>query len=203
MENVFNILKIILPAVTTGLFTFFITKYTYNNNKPLDKIEKAYNRVYYPLYRIVSDKNSDNNINNVIDESKIYFMKYDKYIDISTKRLFKLLSECNKEAKKRSIYRSFKDNIYNRNSCLRRRLGYLEPSFAELYKYSTPSTKSLFRITIEFCVIYITLILCSITMNKLNIVFSISTSIFFIFLIVIICEIIWCLLRSLYYKIRK
>jgi len=201
MENIFNILKIILPAITTGLFTFLITKYTYNRNKPLDKLEIAYNRIYYPLYRIITDDNND--INNIINKSKVYFIKYDKYIDISTKRLFDSLCNTNKETKRKSVYRNFKNNIYNQNSYLRRRLGYLEPSFAKLYKYSTPSTKSLFRITLEFCVIYITLILCSITMNKWNVIFSLSTIIFSISLIILICEIIWCLLRFLYFKIRK
>lgn len=55
METLFEILKVILPAVITSLFTFFITKYTYNNNRPLDKIEMAYNRIYYPIYKNVFD----------------------------------------------------------------------------------------------------------------------------------------------------
>lgn len=204
MENIFNILKIILPAITTGLFTFFITKYTYNNNKPLDKIEKAYNRVYYPLYRILSDENINNDITKVIDKSKIYFMKYDKYIDISTKRLFNLLIKCNKETKKKSIYRSYKDNIYNRNSYLRRRLGYLEPNFVQIYKYSTYSAKSLFRITIEFCIIYLSLVLSTITMNLENqVYFTITLFVFSMFFIIIIIEIICCFLKFIYFKIRR
>jgi len=202
-ELTYEILKTILPAIIAGLFTFFITKYTYHKNRPIDKLEKAYNRIYYPLYRIISDKNINSNINYVINKSRIYFIKYDKYIDISTKRLFNSLCKTNKEAKRKSIYQSFKDNIYNRNSYLRRRLGYLEPSFVQLYKYSTPSTKSLFRITIEFCIIYITLILCNITMNRWDVIFNIAATIFAVFLIIIICEIIWCLLRFLYYKVRK
>lgn len=202
-EITYEMLKAMLPAIIAGLFTFFITKYTYYKNRPLDKLEKAYNRIYYPLYRIISDENINSNINYVINKSRIYFLKYDKYIDISTKRLFNSLCKTNNEAKRKSIYQSFKDNIYNRNSYLRRRLGYLEPSFVQLYKYSTPSTKSLFRITIEFCIIYIILILCSITMNRCNAIFNIAVIIFYIFLIMIICEIIWCLLRFLYYKVKK
>lgn len=204
MGTISNILKIILPAITTGLFTFFITKYTYNNNKPLDKIEIAYNRVYYPIYKIIKDKNVNHDINTVINKSKIYFMKYDKYIDISTKKLFESLCECKKEAKKKSIYRNFRDNIYNRHSYLRRRLGYLEPSFAQIYKYSSPTTKSLFRINIEFCIIYLFLVLSTITMNLKNqVYFNITLSVFLVFLMIIIIEIIWCFLRFIYFKIRK
>lgn len=58
MGTILELSKIILPAIITGLFTFFITKYTYNKNRPLDKMEIAYNRVYYPLYQIISDESS-------------------------------------------------------------------------------------------------------------------------------------------------
>ena len=177
MEIIFEILKVVLPATITSLFTFFITKYTY--------------------------KNVNDNINKVVDKCKIYFVKYDKYIDISTKRLFDTLCNCNKDEKKKSIYKNFKGNIYDRNSYLRRRLGYLEPNFVQLYKYTTSEAKSLFRITVSLCVSYITLILCTITMNISNIIFNISATVFVLSLLYIICELIWCFLRFLYYKIRK
>lgn len=200
MKYLYEILKVILPAIIAGLFTFLHGKYTYNKNIPLDKLEITYNRVYYPLYKIILD---NNNIDDTINKSKIYFLKYAKYIDISTIRLFTSLSECNNKARKKGIYQSFKDNIYNKNSYLRRRLGYLEPDFFQLYKYSTPSAKSLFRIIIEVCIVYISLILCSITMNNLNKIFIISAAIFIVSVLWIICELIWCVLRFLYYKIRK
>lgn len=203
MKTLFEVLKVILPTVITGLFTFFVTKYTYNKNRPLDKIEIAYNRIYYPIYRILSDENISKNINEVINKSKIYIIKYDKYVDVSTKRLFETLCNCNKEAKKKSIYKSFKNNIYSRNSYLRRRLGYLEPNFGQLYKYATPGSKSLFRIFVELWVVYIALIVCSITMNISNTIFVFSLSILAISLLGIICELMWCFLRFLYYKIRK
>lgn len=201
MRTIYEILKIILPTIITGLFTFFITKYTYNKNTPLDKIEISYNRVYYPLHRIISDKSID--INEAISKSKIYFTKYDKYVDISTKNLFKSLCECTKETKKKSIYQSFKNNIYNRNSYLRRRLGYLEPNLLQLYKYATSGAKSLFRITISFCIAYSTLVLCSIIINISNMVYNFFVCVFGVSLLWIIGEFIWCLLRFLYYKIRK
>lgn len=36
----------ILPAIIAGFFTFYITKYTYSKNQPLDKLEIAYNNIY-------------------------------------------------------------------------------------------------------------------------------------------------------------
>lgn len=203
MEILFEVLKVILPAIIAGLFTFFVTKYTYNSNRPLDKMEVAYSRIYYPLYKIVSDKKMNDYIDEVIKKSKLYFAKYDKYVDVSTKRIFENLCNCNKEAKRKSIYQRFKENIYDRNSYLRRRLGYLEPNFWQLYKYATPTSKSLFRITIELCVMYISLIVYSITMNISSIISNISATVFAIFLLVIIGEIVWFLLRFLYYKVRK
>lgn len=203
METIFEILKVILPAIITSLFTFFITKYTYNNNRPLDKMEIAYNRIYFPIYKIISDKNMSDDIDGVIKRSKSYFTKYDKYIDVSTKRIFGNLCSCNKVAKKKSIYQSFKDNIYNRNSYLRRRLGYLEPNFIQLYKYATPGAKSLFRIFMGVCVMYIALIACSIIMSVSNTIFTIFSTIFGFSFLWITCETLIYFLRFLYYKIRK
>lgn len=203
MKTLFEILKVILPAIITGLFTFLITKYTYNRNIPLDKLEITYNRIYYPLYKIISDKNISENINEVINQSRIYITKYDKYVDASTKRLFQILINCDKEVKKKSIYHSFKDNIYNRNSYLRRKLGYLEPNFIQLYKYSTPATKSFFRITMELCVVCISIFLCDFTIDKFDTLFNISIVIFVVFTLLIVYESIYGLLRILYYQIRK
>ena len=203
MNTLFEILKIVLPAITAGLFTFFITKYTYNKNRPLDKLEIAYNKIYYPLYRIISDKNINEDINIVISKSKIYFTKYNKYVDISTKRLYESLCQCTKEAKKKSIYTNLKTNIYDRNSYLRRRLGYLEPNIVQSYKYAMPIEKSLLRISIGLCMVYISIIAYSICMNNFDTISIIFVAIFTISLLWIICEILWCFLRFLYYKIRK
>ena len=155
MEIIFEALKILLPSIITGLFAFFIAKYTYHKNIPLDKLEISYNRIYYPIYQIISN---ENDLKKIIDKCMLYFCKYNKYIDASTIRLFNLLCECGKETKRKSIYRRFKDNIYDRNSYLRIRLGYLQPSFAQMYKYAMPSTKSFCRIMIGLFFIYVSLI---------------------------------------------
>lgn len=136
-EIILKILSVILPALITGLFTFFITKFTYNKNRPLEKMEFAYNRVYYPLYRYIRNNKEQNE--NAMEETKkalkIYFDKYDKYIDFSTIKTFKRLCECTTKAKEKSAYQKFTDNIYNMNSYLRKRLGYLEPNIFQLLKY--------------------------------------------------------------------
>lgn len=52
MKNLYEILKIILRSIVTDISTFFVTKYTYNKNIPIDKLKIAYNRIYYPLYKL-------------------------------------------------------------------------------------------------------------------------------------------------------
>ena len=136
MTTIFEIAKVILPVFISGIFTFIITRYTYNKNTPLDKLEVAYNRIYYPIYRILY---SENDMQKNMEQVEVYLNKYNKYVDNSTIRLFKAFQKCEKIAQKKSIYLQFKDNIYNRHSYLRRRLGYLESNFAQLYKYFMPS----------------------------------------------------------------
>ena len=198
MTSLFEILGNILPAIIAGLFTFFITKYTYNKNRPLDKLEIAYNRVYYPLYRLIN--NEDDNTNLIIDKTKFYIDKYDKYIDRSTLRAFKILCKCNTEIKKKDAYQNFKNNIYNRNSYLRRRLGYLEPSFLQIYTYSSKSEKSTFRILMELCGFYIFMVIAAYIKGESQLYcIYILLLIFVILIIELVCKFI----KFLYYKIRK
>ena len=53
MKSFIEILKTILPAIVTGIFTFIVTKYNYTKNIPLDKMETAYDKIYYPIYNLL------------------------------------------------------------------------------------------------------------------------------------------------------
>lgn len=203
IKNIYEILKNILPAIIAGLFTLFITKYTYNRNKPLDKLEISYNRVYYPIFKIITNAPIDYDIDKTIDKCKIYFVKYDKYIDLNTKNLFRLLCTCTNETKKKSIYINFLNCIYDRNSYLRRKLGYLEPNIILSYKYAMPTEKSVVRIIIELIIVAISMMICNIFVDVFDMIFTISAAISISFLLFIICEIIVCVIRYLYYKIKK
>lgn len=200
MENIFNILKIILPAITTSLFTFFITTYTYNRNKPLDKLEIAYNRVYYPLYRLIKQNNNDEDIDLIIMKAKFYFEKYDKYVDKSTLRIFNSLNKCDTKVKKKSVYNIFYNNIHDKNTYLRRRLGYLEPTFLQIYIYSSSSEKFMFRIFGELFVIYFCLILGSITKDKIQ---RGVAAVLIIFILILVIEAIRKFVLFVYYMIKK
>lgn len=169
MESFMEILKIILPPFVTGIITFIITKYTYSKNRPLDKLEITYNRVYYPIYRMVHKIDVRNvriqDIDRVIEQAKQYIEKYDKYVDLSTAKAYNIL--CQSEEKKKA-YRMFQDNIKAKSSYLRRRLGYLEPNLLQLYKYLPVSDKLSIIICAEGCLIYLFIFLFSIPIERLR-----------------------------------
>lgn len=181
METFIEIIKVVLPSIIAAISTFIITKYKYNKNVPLDKMEIAYNRIYYPIYKILNaEKNNSNNIEKIILKITPYLMKYNKYVDSATLKAFRLL----KKFKDDSAFENFRNNIYNKNSFLRRRLGYLEPNLFQIYTYSSKNEKSTLRILIEFVIIYIAFMIGSLTKNKIQIICAYSVIIFAIILIV-------------------
>ena len=196
--NIFiDILKTIVPAIISGVFTFIITKYSYNRKVPLDKMEIAYNRVYYPIYRIIyyNKKFNKMKIDTTICKISLYLNKYNKYADRSTINTFNALCKY----KDRQSYNNFINNIYDKNSYLRRRLGYLEPNVMQIYKYLSKSEKSTLRISVEVLIIYI----CAITINIVQNEFQMMLSYLFTIIIgVIIIEIIVKFIRFVCSKIK-
>ncbi|MCM1440617.1 MAG: hypothetical protein NC131_15680 [Roseburia sp.] len=140
-NNILDILKAIVPAIITSITAFLVAKYTYNKSTPLDKLEYAYNEVYYPIYKFIRDKNNYNNVYATRNALKIYFDAYEKYLDMSTIKAFNELYNCKTKTDEKSAYRNFTDNIYSMNTYLRKRLGYLEPNIFQLYKYSPNKDK--------------------------------------------------------------
>ncbi|MBD5097667.1 MAG: hypothetical protein HDT40_11900 [Lachnospiraceae bacterium] len=207
-EQLFDIIKNTLPTIITCIFTFLITRYKYNKNIPLDKLEIAYNRVYYPLFRLIKD---NNDMDSVINKSRQYLDKYNKYVDRATIMALNTLVNSNTDAEKRKAYEKFEDNIYDKHSYLRRRLGYLEPKFFQMYTYMPSSQQLLFRIAFEFWIMCICIFL-GILGIKILYEFAIkAVSVLIIILgIEIVCYIwrvkIWkticSLLKFLYYKIK-
>lgn len=149
MENLFEIVIVILPSCATGIITFLITRYTYLKNIPNDKLEITYNRVYYPVYRMI--RNNEDTLQ-LIEKSKAYFEKYNKYVDRSTEMVFRNLKD---NPNDKWAYSNFKDNIYSISRGLRRRLGYLEPSQFSMYTYLEPSEKCIVRLSVELPIVYL------------------------------------------------
>lgn len=156
MKAFYELIKVILPPIIAGFFTFLVTKYTYNKKIPLDKMEVAYNRIYYPIFKILYEKKEfvSSNVDDIISKIQPYLKKYSKYADRATMKAFKML----KENKDKYSYDNFASNIYERNMYLRRRLGYLEPNLLQIYTYSSKNEKSIIRIFSEILLFYFTFV---------------------------------------------
>ena len=152
-------MKVILPACITGLVTFLVNKYNYHKNIPLDKLEITYNRIYYPIYYLIRNKKE---VSYIIEKSDKYLQKCNKYVDRSTINAFEFL-KANPDDKK--AYENYRNNIYEMNGKLRRRLGYLEPGIFRIYTYSSPIEKCILGITLEFFFIYVSVIAFAIIKN--------------------------------------
>ena len=206
MESLFEILKTILPAIIAGLSTFLITKYTYNKNIPLDKLEISYNRIYYPLYEIINNRSDTNYeeykiyLDSIINDAEFRIKKYPKYIDRATLKAFNLMLYSNTQAKKEENFYIFKDNIYNRCAYLRRRLGYLEPNSIQLYKYSSNSDRRLIRLSIELCLILIFAMIGTIFPDNLHMIFIYIIAILMLFIFI---EILFAFINILWNKISE
>lgn len=187
----------VVAGVITGVFTFFITKYTYHKNIPLDKYEMAYDKVYYPIYCLLK---SEKNRETIIIESEKYLNDNTKYVDRSTLKAFRYLKESGEKQKKKA-YDNFMNNVYSLDTKIRRRLGYLEPNVFALYTYSNPTEKRALRMIVEIVVGYILLVSMSIIDNqKWN---TICASLSILFLVAIVIEIFVLIVTNIFKLIGK
>lgn len=193
-----EVLNVILPPVITGILTFLITKYQCQKKVPLEKMEKAYNKVYFPIYQLI--RNESNEREEIIKTSEEYLNKYIKYVDRSTLLAFKVLINASGEREKNTAYGNYESNIINFNSKLRRQLGYLEPNVLNMYTYSSKSDQRMLRVFLEISIFYILIVLYSLIKNE-NISSIIFAIYIFIFL-VLICELILFLVAFIVKRIK-
>lgn len=196
MEKFMEIINTILPALITGVFTFIVTKYNYNKNVPLDKMEISYNRIYYPIYKIIHKKDIMKNLDITIEQIKPYLDKYNKYADISTLKAFNSLCE-NKD---KYSYNNFTNNIYNRNTYLRRRLGYLESNIFQIYTYSNKNEKFVIRLLLELIILYCFTIIYACTKDTIK---NVSFYIAAIIMIIVLIDLLMYLLYIIGIKIKE
>lgn len=146
-----DFLREILLACITGIITFLITKYEYHRNVPLEKMEVAYNRIYFPLFQLIRN---EKDVAKIVKQSEQYFQKYYKYVDRSTLIAFNYIREC-KEDYDEKLVSNYKDNIYSMNSKLRRRLGYLEPTLISAYRSMSTMERRIMRIVLWMMFTYL------------------------------------------------
>lgn len=189
----------LVSALIAALGTFLITKYTYNRNIPLDKLEISYDRIYYPIQRLIRD---NNDILQIIEKSEIYLLKYDKFVDRSTIKAFRMLKE---NAENMDAYNAYTSNISEMNRKLRRRLGYLEPNLMMMYSSSSLRDRLLIRVMYELLAIYIfTISYASFSVEPIKtVLLALSIVSITIFIVDIIIFIGTALLKKVIRKIRN
>lgn len=193
-----DILKSVLPVILSSMGTFIVTKYTHHRNIPLDKMEIAYNRVYYPIYRLMSiqDDFKKINLDIMIPKISFYLNKCEKYVDKSTLKAFRILSkERNKDA-----YENLKNNIWNKDAYLRRRLGYLEPNIWQVYIYSSKNEKFLLRFFLETLSGYAVAMIGTMLGRKGK---EWCVAIIIVIIAIIVCELMYKGIGFIRSKIRK
>lgn len=162
-----KIIKILLSidvsiyvVLITGFTTFLITRYSENRKAPLDKMEISYNRVYYPLYKIVRGKEcKDINHEELCKLSERIFLKYDKYISQATRITYQRYVESqNKNEQIKTTYVNYANNILKYNAYFRRKLGYPQAGVFEMYKYFSKTEKLIVRFTFNISITLILLI---------------------------------------------
>lgn len=161
-ENIMNKILPILPVLLTGLITFLITKYTVNKNIPLDKIEKAYNRIYYPMYKLIRESDIDSINQTTLQEKMNYILlKYDKYVSQSTRNVYLIYLKSYRSQNRRSkkCLEKFCNNIIEYNAKYRRLLGYPQADFWEAWRYLSVKNKRIIISYMGLMVVYILTIL--------------------------------------------
>lgn len=190
----------IISAIITGVITFLITRYNYQKNLPTDKLEIAYNRIYYPILQLLPEKKIDKE---TVNKIKTYLDKYKKYANPSTLKAFEPLEKYHTSS---YVYENFKRNIKKEESYLRRRLGYLEANIYVMYKYSDKLDKRAVKAYLGLGIVYFFMLANSLieTFPHSNyiVVFRV---IYIISLIFTLCEASSLLVITLYrkYKTRK
>lgn len=197
--TIMELLKVVLPTLFTGLITLLVARYTSNKNMPLDKLEITYNQVYFPIYRLISERKS---LDEIKAKSEKYICDNFKYVNETTWKAFKYLNEA-RGAEEQKAFANFKDNIRKMNTKLRKKLGYLEVDILAQYSYSSPFEKNLYRLTGELAVAYLLLGFVTVTnviYKEINLFLG---SVMLIAIVMFVVELFELLVRTAVNRIRE
>lgn len=123
MNNWITFLSPIATALITGFITFQCTKY--KNNFDREKLEKGYDRFYYPIMKMIRN---DNSIEEIRQKTITLLNTYNKYIDTPTVKLANAFINATEKHRIKK-FEQFENNIILNNYMLRRKLGYYESSY--------------------------------------------------------------------------
>lgn len=159
MNNIWEItLSDIVPVIISSIFTFLLTKYHYSHNRPLDKFEIAYNRFYYPVFRLIQGAyhKKETDYTKIYSNMKSYFVKCEKYINVTTVKNFNNFSYAiNNNIFKKHYFNALYNDISTNCFKSRKALGYIQPGIFGNYVCMKKEDKLLMRLCIEFVFLYI------------------------------------------------
>lgn len=185
----------LISAGIGAAITFIVTKMNNENNLPKEKMEIAYDEVYYPIQKILLE-NDYTDDSELVKKIEPYFEKYDKYISLSTKISFNLLK------KKKVKIKKFSNNINHYDEYLRKRLGYLVSDAGEIYKYGNPVYKLALAIIFEIGIEYALPILGTL-IDKTSEIYITLAWLFMLLPIVIIGQLIAIVVLRITHAIRN
>lgn len=173
------------PVIITGLITFLITKYTCDKNVPLDKIEIAYNRIYYPLSKLLRNDNvSQLEIQNKMD---YILLKYDKYLSQTTKFTYlDYKNDINNNVNSDKYFATFTQNVFEYDSNYRKLLGYPQAKVIESFRYMKYIHKLILLTLILLIVIYSATILYTFIQSEIIVAIIALSAISVLFFIIVI-----------------
>lgn len=137
-DTIILIMQIVSPAIISVLGVIWSTLHSIKKKKPIDKIERVYDEVYYPIINLMKSQNmSRKNVElyNFVLYCEYILGKNKKLVDKSTLELFYRLKEADRiKYKVAQRYKDFDRHISKFDKSLRKQIGYLEPSYLNLYK---------------------------------------------------------------------
>lgn len=172
---VIELIKLAFPTVLGFVLSWILN----NRQKPNENLEIAYNRVYYPLYRLIQNNKPDDNIdyNEIAKNIASKIIRYEKYFNPTTLKVYKQFEKAIEDNYNvKNIYILLKENIYSQNTYLRRVLGYLTPNIFQTYYNSSQKDKLCFRFIIYISILYVLIAFYSVLQyffGKINILVSI------------------------------
>lgn len=155
-DTIFNIIKDLLPPIITGAITYLITKYAAGWRKPIDKIEIAYDRVYYPIFEFMKKAGSEKKYCDIVDFCNDKILEHKKYFSQRTIVLVKNFERSNENTKEEN-YDLLYNNIRDWNVSCRKILGYPEEEFGN-YRYLTNISKMILALMVGCSCVYISVI---------------------------------------------
>lgn len=179
----------IVPVLVTGFITFFITRYSCRNQTDTNKLEKAYNKFYYPVFQYVFKHPNLEEFEELIHLCEELIRKNEKYINIKTIEIYNSFKKANEQSNRENIrncYKVFERNIKQSNRRLRNRIGYFQPELVDSYSTWSEENQVCFWIIVLTILCYVLEIIHSVCPPEWSVSFVIEVFFLSVLLVLVI-----------------